>query len=149
MSQKTWNPSPSQEAALNLRDKMLLISAAAGSGKTSVLTKRIIGLLTEEGSQTDLSRILVVTFTRAAAAELKSRMPWQNAPATNIFPSNYSSLAVRKFPPLTLFFKRRYVIILKNWKCLRPFDWQIKARRTKYACTFWMRSFNRFTIGMI
>ena len=30
MSQKTWNPSPSQEAALNLRDKMLLISAAAG-----------------------------------------------------------------------------------------------------------------------
>ena len=74
MSQKSWNPSPSQEAALKLRDKMLLVSAAAGSGKTSVLTKRIIGLLTEEGSQADLSRILVVTFTRAAAAELKSRI---------------------------------------------------------------------------
>ena len=72
MSQRSWTPS--QEAAMNIRDKMLLVSAAAGSGKTSVLTERIIRLLTEEGSQADLSRILVVTFTRAAAAELKSRI---------------------------------------------------------------------------
>lgn len=72
MAQRNWTPS--QETILNMRDKMLLVSAAAGSGKTSVLTERIIRLLTEEGSQADLSRILVVTFTRAAAAELKSRI---------------------------------------------------------------------------
>ena len=72
MAQRTWTPS--QESAMNIRNKMMLVSAAAGSGKTSVLTERIIRLLTEPNSQADFSRILVVTFTRAAAAELKSRI---------------------------------------------------------------------------
>lgn len=72
MAQRTWTAS--QESAMNIRDKMLLVSAAAGSGKTSVLTERIIRLLIAPDSQADLSRILVVTFTRAAAAELKSRI---------------------------------------------------------------------------
>lgn len=72
MAQRTWTAS--QEDAMNIRDKMLLVSAAAGSGKTSVLTERIIRLLTAPDSQADLSRILVVTFTRAAAAELKARI---------------------------------------------------------------------------
>ena len=72
MSDRSWTAS--QEAAMNISDKMLLVSAAAGSGKTSVLTERIIRLLTAPNSRADLSRILVVTFTRAAAAELKSRI---------------------------------------------------------------------------
>ncbi len=72
MAQRTWTAS--QEDAMNIRNKMLLVSAAAGSGKTSVLTERIIRLLTAPDSQADLSRILVVTFTRAAAAELKARI---------------------------------------------------------------------------
>ena len=72
MAQRSWTPS--QEAAMNIRDKMLLVSAAAGSGKTSVLTERIIRLLTADEHPADLSRILVVTFTRAAAAELKARI---------------------------------------------------------------------------
>ena len=72
MSERKWTSS--QESAMQIRDKMLLVSAAAGSGKTSVLTERIIRQLTEEGSQVDLSRLLVVTFTRAAAAELKARI---------------------------------------------------------------------------
>ncbi|MBQ9798034.1 MAG: UvrD-helicase domain-containing protein [Clostridia bacterium] len=63
-----------QEAAMNLRDKTLLVSAAAGSGKTSVLTERIIRSLTDPQNPADLSRLLVVTFTRAAAAELKGRI---------------------------------------------------------------------------
>jgi ATP-dependent helicase/nuclease subunit A len=67
-----FKPTPSQEAAMTLRDKLILISAAAGSGKTRVLTERIISQLVEHTA--DLSRILVVTFTRAAAAELKSRI---------------------------------------------------------------------------
>ena len=59
---------------MNLRGRLLLVSAAAGSGKTSVLTERIIRTLTDPEHPADLSRLLVVTFTRAAAAELKSRI---------------------------------------------------------------------------
>lgn len=69
---RTWTAS--QEAAINLRGKSLLVSAAAGSGKTSVLTERIIRSLTDRENPADLSRLLVVTFTRAAAAELKGRI---------------------------------------------------------------------------
>ena len=64
----------SQEAAISLSGKTLLVSAAAGSGKTSVLTERIIRSLLDTEHPADLSRMLVVTFTRAAAAELKSRI---------------------------------------------------------------------------
>ena len=64
---RSWTKS--QEAAMNLHGKSLLVSAAAGSGKTSVLTERIIRSLTDPEHPADLSRLLVVTFTRAAAAE--------------------------------------------------------------------------------
>ncbi len=69
---RTWTAS--QEAAMHQYGKTVLVSAAAGSGKTSVLTERIIRSLTDPDSPTDLSRLLVVTFTRAAAAELKARI---------------------------------------------------------------------------
>ncbi len=69
---RTWTPS--QEAAMSLDGKTLLVSAAAGSGKTSVLTERIIRKLTDTERPADLSRMLIVTFTRAAAAELKGRI---------------------------------------------------------------------------
>ena len=63
-----------QEAAMSIHGKTLLVSAAAGSGKTSVLTERIIRRLTDRHSPADLSRLLVVTFTRASAADLKSKI---------------------------------------------------------------------------
>ncbi|MBE6601216.1 MAG: hypothetical protein E7637_01760 [Ruminococcaceae bacterium] len=63
-----------QKDAIWVRGKTVLISAAAGSGKTSVLTERIIQRLVDPNDKTDLSRLLVVTFTRSAAAELKSRI---------------------------------------------------------------------------
>ena len=69
---RTWTPS--QEAAMQIDGKTLLVSAAAGSGKTSVLTERIIRKLTDTEHPADLSRMLIVTFTRAAAAELKGRI---------------------------------------------------------------------------
>lgn len=64
----------SQEDAINLRGQLLVVSAAAGSGKTSVLTERIVRMLTDPEHPAELSRMLIVTFTRAAAAELKSRI---------------------------------------------------------------------------
>ncbi len=69
---REWTPS--QEAAITLNGKTLLVSAAAGSGKTSVLTERIIRRLLDKEHPAELSRMLVVTFTRAAAAELKGRI---------------------------------------------------------------------------
>ena len=73
---QTWTPS--QLLAMQLRGTDILVSAAAGSGKTATLTERIIRSLTErhpDGSPVgDISRMLIVTFTRAAAAELRSRI---------------------------------------------------------------------------
>jgi len=61
-----------QSKAIVARGCNLLVSAAAGSGKTAVLVERIIGLLLEDGI--DIDRLLVVTFTQAAAAEVRSRI---------------------------------------------------------------------------
>ncbi len=63
-----------QLSAINTRDKTLLVSAAAGSGKTATLTERIIRSLTDKDSPMDIDSVLVVTFTNAAAGELRSKI---------------------------------------------------------------------------
>lgn len=63
--------SDDQLKIINTRDKNILVSAAAGSGKTAVLVARIISLI-ESGI--DVDNILIVTFTKAAAAEMKERV---------------------------------------------------------------------------
>lgn len=63
-----------QQAAINTRGSNLLVAAAAGSGKTAVLVERIITMITEEESPVDLDRLLIVTFTKAAASEMKERI---------------------------------------------------------------------------
>ncbi len=68
------NWTPAQSAAMSTLGRTLLISAAAGSGKTATLTERIIRRLTDPVQPAELSRMLIVTFTRAAAAELKERI---------------------------------------------------------------------------
>ena len=55
---------PAQEAAIQAGNRELLVSAAAGSGKTAVLVERIVRLIVECGASID--RMLIVTFTRAA-----------------------------------------------------------------------------------
>ena len=61
-----------QQNAINLRHKNILVSAAAGSGKTALLIERIRKLVVEE--RVNISQILVMTFTRAAANEMKERL---------------------------------------------------------------------------
>ena len=70
----TVNWTPAQRDAIYVREKSIAVSAAAGSGKTAVLTRRIIEKICDEDAMGDLSRILVVTFTKAAASELVSRI---------------------------------------------------------------------------
>ena len=63
-----------QKKVIDTRKKNILVSAAAGSGKTAVLVERIISLITSEDDPLDLDSLLVVTFTRAAAAQMKDRI---------------------------------------------------------------------------
>ena len=63
-----------QEQVIWLRDCNILVSAAAGSGKTAVLVERIISMITDPVHPLDIDRLLVVTFTRAAAGEMKDRI---------------------------------------------------------------------------
>ena len=63
-----------QELVINLRDRNILVSAAAGSGKTAVLVERIIQIISDRSRRVDIDRLLVVTFTKAAASELRSRV---------------------------------------------------------------------------
>ena len=72
MAQRTWTAS--QQAAIDFSGGNLILSAAAGSGKTATLTQRIIRLLTDPATAASLSRMLIVTFTNAAAGELRSRI---------------------------------------------------------------------------
>lgn len=63
-----------QKAAVEDRSGTLLVAAAAGSGKTAILTKRIIDKLCDESCSADISQFLIVTFTKAATGELRQRL---------------------------------------------------------------------------
>ena len=65
---------PSQQDAIDARGGSIIVSAAAGSGKTRVLVERVIGLLTNKDAPTDADRLLIVTFTKAAAEEMRGRI---------------------------------------------------------------------------
>ena len=63
-----------QQKVIDLRERNILVSAAAGSGKTAVLVERILQLISEGEHPLNVDELLVVTFTRAAAAQMKDRL---------------------------------------------------------------------------
>ena len=63
-----------QLQAIETRRCNLLVAAAAGSGKTAVLVERIIRIITDEENPVDIDKLLVVTFTSAAASEMRERI---------------------------------------------------------------------------
>ena len=65
---------PDQKKVIDLRNRNLLVSAAAGSGKTAVLIERILNLISDPVRPVDIDELLVVTFTRAAAGEMRERL---------------------------------------------------------------------------
>jgi len=70
----SYNWTVAQRAAIETFGRDVLVSAAAGSGKTAALTERIILALTRKNDPIDITRVLAVTFTRASAAELRRRI---------------------------------------------------------------------------
>ena len=69
-----FKPTPSQKLAIEDRGGELLVSAAAGSGKTRVLTERLMRWITEGDAPRSIDNFLIITFSTAAAAELRSRI---------------------------------------------------------------------------
>ena len=65
---------PQQRAAAEDRGGALLVAAAAGSGKTKVLVDRLMGYLTDPTDPADLDEFLIITYTRAAASELRGKI---------------------------------------------------------------------------
>ena len=65
---------PQQEQAVKNRGGKLLVSAAAGSGKTKVLVERLLDYLTDPNCPAEMDEFLIITYTKAAAAELRSKI---------------------------------------------------------------------------
>ena len=75
MSGKTLRLTPAQSRAAGLRgDGAILVSAAAGSGKTKVLVERLLGYVTDRNAPCDITEFLIITYTRAAANELRAKI---------------------------------------------------------------------------
>lgn len=81
-----------QNDAICARNRNILVSAAAGSGKTAVLVERVIRLITDEKNPVDVDRFLVVTFTKAAAQEMKARISSSLEDIIKKDPSNMNAL---------------------------------------------------------
>ena len=86
MGKTRWTDEQLQ--AIETRKCNLLIAAAAGSGKTAVLVERIIRIITNEESPVDIDRLLVVTFTSAAAAEMRERIASAITKALEVNPNS-------------------------------------------------------------
>jgi len=69
-----FRPTVSQAQAINTRGSAVLVSAGAGSGKTKVLTERLMGYVCDKNYPADVDSFLIITYTRAAAAELRGRI---------------------------------------------------------------------------
>ena len=77
-----------QSRAIESRGRTLLVSAAAGSGKTRVLTERVMRYVTDPVESVDIDRFLIITYTRAAAGEMRSRIMDSIASAAAANPSD-------------------------------------------------------------
>ena len=69
-----FEPTAAQRRAIELRGSSVLVSAAAGSGKTRVVTERVLASILDPEDPASIQEFLIITFTKAAATELKSRI---------------------------------------------------------------------------
>ena len=79
---------PQQQQAVSDRGGKLLVSAAAGSGKTKVLVDRILGYITDPVDPANIDDFLIITYTKAAAAELRGKIAAKLSELISIYPNN-------------------------------------------------------------
>ena len=79
---------PQQQMAVDDRGGRLLVSAAAGSGKTKVLVDRLMGYLTDSTDPANIDDFLMITYTKAAAAELRGKIAEKLADRVALDPGN-------------------------------------------------------------
>ena len=93
---------PAQAAAIAARGGSLLVSAAAGSGKTRVLVERVAGLITDPDHPVEADSLLIMTFTNAAAAKLRADITERLAAAVraDLPKLRRTDIPVRNFYPL-------------------------------------------------
>ncbi len=70
--EKKWTEA--QQSVIDTENKNILVSAAAGAGKTAVLVARIIKMITDKQNPVEIDKLVVITFTRAAAAQMKQKI---------------------------------------------------------------------------
>ena len=90
-----FNPTPEQKSAIETKGNVL-VSAAAGSGKTAVLVERVVRLLSDRENPISADRLLIVTFTNAAAAEMRTRIEKRLDSECRLNPSDIGLLKQRK-----------------------------------------------------
>ncbi|MCQ4022660.1 MULTISPECIES: helicase-exonuclease AddAB subunit AddA [unclassified Ruminococcus] len=82
---REWTPA--QKDAIYAKGGAVIVSAAAGSGKTAVLVERVISRITDPENKIDIDKLLIVTYTKAAAAEMRERISAQLELLSKKFPS--------------------------------------------------------------
>ncbi len=100
MSKPKWTPG--QQNCIDARGGTVLVSAAAGSGKTAVLIERIVSILQDPDNPIDIDKLLIVTFTKAAAAEMRSRLHKRLAEEISANPHNRHLLRQQMLLPSAL-----------------------------------------------
>ena len=93
-----FEPTNEQKLAIKERGNVL-VAAAAGSGKTAVLVERVIKMLDDETDPIDANRLLIVTFTNAAAAEMRARIEKRLAEECAKDPNNIRLLRQKHLIP--------------------------------------------------
>ena len=121
-----------QQNVIDFRNRDILVSAAAGSGKTAVLVARIIQRILDPQNPVDIDRLLVVTFTKAAAAEMRERIGAAIEAECEKDPQNTHLPAPAAVPQAPL-------IILKRSVWTRISGLQMKERSGCWSRTCWSR----------
>lgn len=103
------NWTPAQIDAINAQGGSVIVSAAAGSGKTAVLVQRVLSRIIDPNNRTDLDKLLIVTYTRAAAAEMKERISAQ------------LELLAKQFPEQTYYRKQLMLLPKANISTIHSF----------------------------
>lgn len=104
---REWTPA--QLDAINAQGGSVIVSAAAGSGKTAVLVQRVLSRITNPNDKIDIDKLLIVTYTRAAAAEMKERISAQ------------LELLVKQFPEQTYYRKQLMLLPKANISTIHSF----------------------------